>query len=290
MRNGLTLSADGDWTFGNYGDEGLINGVYVTDGSDHTYWGFQKYNDRDEIVSEYSALVDALVEARGWSYPETTVRDLVSERIGRYLDGLEERENNFTENVSNCLTNKLGDPFSREEEVVFDAANTCYNEAKQELLELANLAEVPPLVPEESEAFKAVAELNGVDLEAEKIAEQQRLAEQRRQERLRQEEARREEERRNAQLRGRYVNGGDWWIFGESTGEFWQTQSINGQPGKIVIYFDYELNGSTLRYTQTRIELRDHPSARSQSLNKPFTEQVRYGPGFFEIGGKTFRK
>ncbi|MEE4206787.1 MAG: hypothetical protein V2I39_10870 [Erythrobacter sp.] len=91
---------------------------------------------------------------------------------------------------------------------------------------------------------------------------------------------------------GTYVNDDDSarWIFGSGTGQFIQTQSINGNPGRIIIEFEYSVSGGTLKYRQTRISLVDHPAARSKALDESFSEPIEIRPGAIVIGGKIYRR
>ena len=93
-------------------------------------------------------------------------------------------------------------------------------------------------------------------------------------------------------LNGTYTleDGSAYWVFGNGSGSFWQVKSINGNPGKIVIDFDYSIDGSTLNYTQTRISLRDHPDAKSKRLNKTLNEQIEVRSDRVVLGGKHYYK
>jgi len=93
-------------------------------------------------------------------------------------------------------------------------------------------------------------------------------------------------------LNGTYKleDGSGYWNFESGSGSFWQVKSINGNPGKIVIEFTYDISGNTLNYTQTRISLRDHPDAKSQSLNKSLSEQIDVRADRVVLGGKHYYK
>ena len=96
----------------------------------------------------------------------------------------------------------------------------------------------------------------------------------------------------SATLNGTYElsDGSAYWIFGNGSGEFWQVKSINGNLGKIVINFTYNISDETLNYTQTRIALVDHPDAKSQSLNKSYSEKIEVRPDRVILGGKDYFK
>lgn len=91
---------------------------------------------------------------------------------------------------------------------------------------------------------------------------------------------------------GTYVNEDNSakWVFGTRTGSFIQYKSINGQPGVITIEFEYSVSANTLTYRQTRISLTDHPSARSQKLDKTSSEPIEIRSGSIVVGGKIYTR
>lgn len=259
----------------------------------HSYLDFNKRDQQGRIISEYSKKIERLIDARGWGYHDVNVKDLVAERVKGYYERVNRNKNSFAQNVAKCMQNKLSSNQQVSDAQYYQTSNECYEKNKRELEELVNLAEVKLETPEYSSIFSKVAQLNGINLEHERVAEAQRQRE------IAQQRARQQNEEKNRQrrldaakpkLRGKYVKGGDYWVFNGRSGEFWQTKSINGQPGKIVINFNYSLNGNNLRYTQKRISLRDHPSARSQSVNKTFNERIEIGRNYIVIGGKRYNK